>query len=173
MDIIKELNKNQTLLVVVSGKKYNDLVAKNAKLLGKKSVIYVTLNKTCESLTEQFKKKKVNTNNLMFVDAISKTIMTSVKKQDNCYLVSSPGSLTELSLTLSEFLDHGFDYLVFDSLTNMAVYEKKAPVVKFLHNLISKIKSSKTKAVFYALDIDEHAAMMQECGMFVDKVVKA
>ena len=60
MDIIKELNKNQTLLVVVSGKKYNDLVAKNAKLLGKKSVIYVTLNKTCESLTEQFKKKKVS-----------------------------------------------------------------------------------------------------------------
>ena len=54
------------------------------------------------------------------------------------------------------------DYLIFDSLTNLLVYESKAPVAKFVASLVNKIKESKTKAVFYALSIKEQEALIKE-----------
>ena len=80
--------------------------------------------------------------------------------------------MTELSLTISKFIKHDFDYLIFDSLTNLLVYESKAPVAKFVASLVNKIKESKTKAVFYALSIKEQEALIKESGMFVDKIIE-
>jgi hypothetical protein len=171
MDITKELNSNQTVLLLMPSASYNKQLVGVVKKLAKKSVCYVTLNKTANSLKEMFKKGKVNVENIVFIDAISATVM-KVPKQDNaCYYCSSPGSLTEISLMVSKFLRHKFDYLIFDSLTNLLIYQKKAPVGKFVSSLINKIKASDTRAVFYALSAKEQQDLIQQSGMFVDKVV--
>ena len=62
-------------------------------------------------------------------------------------------------------------HLIFDSLTNLLVYESKAPVAKFVSSLVNKIKESKTKAIFYALSVKEQESLIKESGMFVDKVI--
>ena len=116
--------------------------------------------------------QKIKTDKIVFIDAISKTIKTVPDQTDGCYYVSSPGALTELSIAIDRFLRHGFDYIVFDSLTNMLIYEKKAPVAKFVASLVNKIRNTKTRAVFYALSVQEQQALIEEAGMFVDKVVK-
>ena len=92
-------------------------------------------------------------------------------QSEGVYYVSSPGALTEISLVIAKFIRHGFDYIIFDSLTNMLVYENKAPVAKFVSVLVNKIKESKTKAIFYALSLKEQDALIRESGMFVDKVI--
>jgi archaellum biogenesis ATPase FlaH len=170
MDISKELAKNQTLLLIMPGIEYNGMIIDNLKKL-KGNVCYVTLNKTFDSLKELFKKSKIKTDNILFIDAISKTIKSVPDQGEGVYYVSSPGAMTELSLTLDKFLRHNFDYLIFDSLTNLLVYESKAPVSKFVSALVNKIKTGKTKAVFYALSIKEQSAIIAESGMFVDKVL--
>lgn len=172
MDISKELKENQTVLAIVSSAKYNDFVIANAKKLSGKSVCYVTLNKTYESVKELLRKKKVKTDNFVFIDAISKTIK-GVPEADDCYFVASPGALTEISLVISKFLKHNFDYLVFDSLTNMIIYAKKAPVAKFLSSIVNKIKSTDTKAVFYVLKAGQDESVIKQSGMFVDKILEA
>lgn len=171
MEIIKELKDNQTLLLLMPSAKYNSISTDIIKKLAQGSVCYVTLNKTQDALEEAFKKKKIKIDNIIYVDAITRTIKNVPSQSNRVYFVSSPGALTELSLAITKFLNHNFKYLIFDSLTNMLVYEKKAPVAKFVHSLTTKIKGSQTKAIFYALNIEEQKSLIQECGMFVDRVV--
>lgn len=172
MTIVKELDKNQTILYIMPSKKYNSEMIKVIKGMKNKNVAYITLNKTSDSLKELFKKKKVKIENLVFVDAISKTIKKTSNQGDQVYYCSSPGALTELSLIITKFLRHNFDYIIFDSLTNLLIYQKKSPVAKFLSSIINKIKETDTKAVFYALDMDEQEQLIKQAQMFVDKVVE-
>lgn len=171
MNITNELSKNQTILLIMSSSDYNKEITDVVKSL-KGSIAYITLNKTKDSLMELFKKHKIKTDNIVFIDAISKTIKNVPEQSANVYYVSSPGALTEISLIASKFIRHNFDYLIFDSLTNLLIYEKKAPVSKFVASLVNKIKESKTKAVFYALSVKEQETLIKESGMFVDKVIE-
>jgi len=171
MDIKKELSENQTILLIMDSAEYNQDIVSFVKKLNGKNIAYVTLNKTKDSLVELFKKNKIKIENIVFVDAISKTLKSVPDQSEGVYYVSSPGALTELSLVISKFIRHDFDYLIFDSLTNLLVYESKAPVGKFVSALVNKIKESKTKAVFYALSVKEQEALIKESGMFVDKVI--
>ncbi|MFH1682590.1 MAG: hypothetical protein ABIA37_02220 [Candidatus Woesearchaeota archaeon] len=171
MDIKKELSSNQTVLLLMPSTEYNENIVEVVKQLSGKSVCYVTLNKTFDSLKELFEKKKIDTKNIVFIDAISKTIKKVPSQTDRCYFCSSPGALTEISLAVSKFLKHNFEYLIFDSLTNLLIYQKKVPVAQFVSTLVNRIKDSKTKAVFYALSVQEQEELIQESGMFVDEVI--
>ena len=172
MDIKKELSSNQTILLLMPSLDYNQDIIKIIKQLSGKSVCYLTLNKTHDSLRELFQKKKINTENLVFIDAISKTIKSVPNQTKGCYFCSSPSALTEISLTISKFLKHNFEYLIFDSLTNLLIYQKKAPVAQFLSSIINKIRDSHTKAVFYALNMEEQEELIKEASMFVDNVIE-
>jgi len=169
VDVKKELASNQTLLLVMSSTDYNEIVVSTLKKL-KGNVCYVTTNKTFDSLEELFKKKKVNVSNVVYIDAISKSLKKIKGDGDRVYYVSSPGALTELSLSVSKFLKHDFDYLVFDSVTNLAVYNKVPVCAKFIVSLVERIKKTKTKAVFYGIGKpgDE---IVEKTSMYVDRVV--
>ena len=172
MNIKKELSSNQTVLLIIDSFGYNNEIVKTIKQLSGQKVCYVTLNKTHDSLKEIFKKNKTDLKNVVFIDAISKTIKNVPNQSDSTYFCSSPGALTEISLVISKFLNHSFEYLIFDSLTNLLIYQKKAPVAKFVSELVNKIKASKTKAVFYALSVKEQNELIKETGMFVDSVLE-
>ena len=172
MDIVKELDDSQTVLLLVSSIGYNDTVIDVAKKLSTKgTVCYITLNKTYDSLVEKFKAKKVKIDRMMFVDGISKTIKRVPADSKACIYTSSPESLTEMSLAISKCLRENPDYLIFDSLTNLLIYQNKEPAAKFVSSIINKIKASNTKAVMYALGAKQEDFLIQETGMFVDNVV--
>ena len=69
--------------------------------------------------------------------------------------MSSPGSLKKLSLMIDKFLRHDFEYIIFDSLNDLLIYREKKSVKRFLLKTFKKIKSSKTKAIFYVLNLKE------------------
>ncbi|MFC1705091.1 hypothetical protein ACFLZ6_02055 [Nanoarchaeota archaeon] len=170
VQINEELSSSPTVLLLMPGTDYNEVIVNTIKDLAKKPVCYVTLNKTHDSLRELFKKNKVNVDNIVFIDAISKTFKP-VSNADNCTFVSSPGALTELSIAVTNNLDRNFDCFIFDSLTNLMIYEKKAPVAKFVSTLVNKFRAKNVKAVFYALSVKEQSALIEETGIFVDKVI--
>jgi len=173
MSLAKKLSENQVVLVLTSSGKYNHTILDIAKALSKKKVLYITLNKTYESLHEIFTKKKVDMKNFVFIDAISKTFKQSTSNTKDCFYCSSPGALTEISLTVSKYMKEGFEYIVFDSLSSMAIYQKGKIIAKFVSDMIHKIKDTKTKAIFHALsDVQEHEAVIKEASMFVDEVIE-
>jgi len=172
MDIKKELASNQTVLLVMPSAEYNSEMVDVAKQLSG-NICYVTANKTYDALKETFEKAKVNAEKIVFIDSISKTMKKVPDQGDGVYYVASPGALTELSLVIKKFLKHEFDYLVFDSITNLSVYQDKKMCAKFFTDLIDKVKKTKTKAVFYAIDSAEQRWVVDHVGPMVDSVVGA
>jgi KaiC/GvpD/RAD55 family RecA-like ATPase len=170
VNVKKLLGKSKSILLLLPSLKYNEKILDIAKQLSGETLCYITLNKTKNSLIELFKEKKINTKKIVFVDAITKTIKNDPKDEKGVIYVSNPAALTEISLAVTKFLDKKFKYIIFDSITNLLVYQQKAPINKFLSNLNAKISSSSTKIIFYALSIKEQEKIIQECCLFVDKV---
>ena len=172
MDIKKELELNKTLLLIMPSVNYNEVIVDTLKELSGKSACYVTLNKTFSSLKELFNKKDIDTKNVVFIDTISKTIKDVPDQTKGCYFCSSPGALSEISVKISKLLNHNFEYLIFDSLTNLLIYQQDDPVAQFLSNLANKIRDTNTKAIFYVLSVKAQDELIKETEMFVDKVIE-
>ncbi|MBT4165986.1 hypothetical protein HOE04_03035 [archaeon] len=172
VDIKSDLDANQTLLLIMSSVEYNDVLVDVVKQLSG-NICYVTTNKTFDSLKEVFEKSKVDVKNVVFIDAISKTMKKVPDQGESVYYVSSPGALTELSLVIGKFLRHEFDYLIFDSITNLLVYQKPQMAAKFMSSLINKIKKTKTKTVFYGIEGGDNSSIIEHTGTAVDKVIKS
>ena len=174
LNVKKDLESYQNTLIRIPSEVYSDFVTFLPKHLGTKKICYVTLNKTYFSLKERFEKEKIdNLHNIVYIDAITKSMSKIEKNTVDCYFVSSPQSLTELSIVINEFLKHGIDYLIFDSLTTLLVYQKiMNPVIKFVTNVANNIKKNKSKGVFYVLNTEEHRLFIEESSMIMDNVVK-
>ena len=170
MDILKELEKNNTVLLIMPSGDYNGVSIDVAKQLSGKTVGYITLSKTFPAIKENFEKNGVDLSKFVFVDAISKTFK-EVQDTDQCYFVSSPAAFTELAIKIGKLLKHGFEYIIFDSITNLSVYEKKAPVAKFVSNTVARVRDTKSKAVFYAVKVTENDPIVKESSMFVDRAI--
>ena len=151
-------------------------IVKDMLQTGKK-VGYIVLNRTYLFMKEQFEKVGIDTKEIMWVDAISKTIKDSVPYDKNCYYVNSPGNFDELkyvilkSLKSPFFQQEGVDYIVFDSLHHLFVYKDKEYIKKFFSGVAKKIKESNTKVVFLASDKKDYEDLMKKLGKYVDKVI--
>src|SRR3989344_1771353 len=100
MDLFKELTKTPLLLFSSSHAGSDGEFLKLLKKLKNEPVCYVTLNITFPAIKVYLEKEKISTKNFVFIDAISQSLKTTTAKQtDHCYFISSPGALTELSLT--------------------------------------------------------------------------
>ena len=168
MNITQELNEHQTLLLLMPGQRYNTAIVDTAKAISGKKTCYVTMNRTYDSLQELFVKHKADIKNMTFVDLITLAIRKPEEKPKNVQFYS-PKSLNDAFAYIASLLREGYDYLVFDSLTNLFSYKETDDVEQYIFILINKIRQTKTKAVLYALD--EQETLIPRCCMFVDKAV--
>ena len=85
-----------------------------------------------------------------------------------CLSISTFGS----DIVINEFIQHSFDYLLFDSLTTLLIYHRKEEIViKFLSSIINVLKAFNCKGIFYVLNTDEHQLLIDEATMLMDKTV--
>lgn len=175
MDIEKELSENKTLLLLMPDADYNDIVAYMVKSLPKGKLCYVTLNKTLNSLKALLKKNKIDDENIIFIDAVSKSANEDIESSPKCFFIESPAELTEISAAvswvISGSLANNVECLIFDSITDLLVYSDKPESAKFISSATNKIKESNVRAVFFALKVKEHEDFIRECGISFDKVI--
>lgn len=173
LDVQKSLEDNKVILLLTPGADYNATVMDVAKQLGKGKMIYVTLNKTADSLKEQFRKNGMNVDNILFVDCITKTFKNTPTFRDNIYFVNSPGAIVELRDVVNEIITtrKNVDFLIFDSITNVLVYQELNPTIRFISTIVQQIKETPIKAVFYTLNIERDKELVQQSYMFMGSVV--
>ena len=171
IDFANDLSQYPSTLLLVPSTKYNNIISILPKRLSDGKICYITLNKTRNYLMDLFRKEEIDLNNIVFIDAISKSF-SNVDPPDDCYCISSPKALTELSIAITEFLRQNFTYMIFDSLTTLLIYHKdEQPVIKFITNIANKIKVYGCKGFFYILNINEHSVLIQESSMVMDKII--
>ena len=171
MTSIEDLFYYQSTLVVIPSIEYNNVISQVPKLLSEKRICYITLNKTKNALVDFFNSENINSDNMVFIDSITKSIK-QVENTKNCYFVSSSQALTELSLVITEVLQQKFDYLIFDSLTILMFYQRsEEPVIRFILNIVNKIKTTDCKGIFYILNTKKHEALIEQSFMVMDKIL--
>jgi len=111
--------------------------------------IYITLKKTSSELINELKSNRINTDNLFFIDAISKK--TTIK---NVEITTTKGSLTELSIILTRVATPGaYDFIMLDSINSLLEYDDNdKEVVQFIKFLINKSKYLFVKGVFLSIE---------------------
>jgi hypothetical protein len=170
MDIINQFHTNKVILLLTPSIDYIDVSTNVIRSLSKYKVGYVTLNKTCESLQETFRNKKIKQDNIIFIDAISQTLKQP-KKIDRCHFVNSPGQLKAIGSAMVKLMNHKFDYLIFDSLTNLSVYKRKDAIAKFIKVMANKAKASNTKLLFYGVGKREDDIILKHTCTVVDEII--
>ncbi len=150
IDIKKEGENNPNTLLLVPGVKYDNMVINVVKQLNNKKTCYITLNKTYDALTELLKTKNIDTEKFVFMDGITKNVR-NISNTNNCYFIDPPSNLSDLSRNIYELLKNRFDYIVFDSLSNLFAYQKENAIEYFIQNLINILEESNCRGVFFAL----------------------
>ena len=169
-----DLKKNFSILLMMPKEKYESvyllLTKKLLKEFGKG--IYVTVNKESAELISEMKDEKINTDKIIFVDAVTEMVSEDEVEDTNVSYLSSPNDLMEMDVTIEEKMGDVKDgFLIFDSLTTLAVYNDEKTVEKFVHSLSQKTKGSKICDVFLIMK-HSREEFVETISQFFDKIVE-
>ncbi len=161
-----------TLYVIDSGKFFDGVTKVLKKESKKRNIIYVTTNKPYKSLVNSLEDKKIKTDNIFFIDCISKEVGESGKDEDNCLYLDSPKSLTSMSIAINESIENidGEKTLILDSLSTLLIYNDARTMGKFSNFLVNKMRSLEADAVILTLESDVDKDIIKKIQSFVDKV---
>jgi len=103
-DIKKSLERDIVLFVSPS-EKYSVFLEKivSLHLKSKKKLGLISLNKTYSNLSNDLKKKKINADNILFIDCVSQKEGKTEKKKNVIY-VSSPQAYTDINITTKKVI---------------------------------------------------------------------
>jgi len=175
-EIIHELKKmdNSVILATVSAKDYQYMNIKLIHCLTRDIGIpgvYVTLNKPFTTLKQLFKKTKIDTRLIVFIDAITKTVGGKINKTKECLYIGTPDNLSDISLAMDQAvtsLPEGDKFLFFDSLNTLLIYNDIRTVARFIHFLAGKMRVWKVKGIIISLQKKGNEDLINELSQFCD-----
>ena len=172
-NIANTLKKNSTLLLVAAKWSFQTDFPKilNEIASVSKKICYVSLSKPFLSLQTTLKKTRLNADSIFILDLITRSVFEP-KETDNCVYLDSPENLTDVSIVISEILKQDIDIIIFDSISTFLIYKESKPIIKFIHNIITKIKVSNKKALFLCIKEEKARDLIENVSMFVDKMIK-
>ncbi len=134
-------------------------------------ILYVTLNKTYRSLDQQF--KAVGINVVHYIDAISSSFLRPSTEFGDCTYISITLGLDDLhDLVVRLVRKHAIDFVVFDSLSSLAVYRRAEDIMRFVPRLIASLSLLDCSIIMTVLTNDEYRPEIRHVKMSVDKVLR-
>jgi len=143
--------------------------------------VYVTTNKPFIALRDMLEKEGVDIKNLVFIDCISRAITNSLielrevslcnDEPSNCFFIKTPENLTDISIGIIEAIDDA-DFLFFDSISTLLLYNDAKNVTRFAHFLIGKMRIKKIITIFIIVDNPEEKGFICHISQFFDNVLK-
>ena len=175
----KELSNlsDYVILAKVSSKNYqliNLEIIRHLISVDNIPVVYVTLNKPYSTLKEIFKKEKINLDMIIFIDAVTQTQESKVKKTKDCLFIGSPEKLSDISLAMDQAvraIPSDKRFLFFDSLSTLLIYNRAGTIVKFIHFIITKMREWKVIGIIISLEKESNEELIDKLTQFCDKSI--
>jgi len=170
------IKKGEIVLFVIPADKY---LASSMEILKyycnekKAACIYVTVNKPYTNLMKILETKKINTQKMFVIDAIT-PVSAKSQEYDNAVLIGSPKGLTDISISATSAVKSipGSDkFLFFDSLSTLLIYNDVGSVTKFIHFLVNKMKEWNISGAILTLEKETDPKMLSQLEHFVDRVI--
>lgn len=154
-----------SILIITPVEKLQKEINAIVKTLNKMPGIYVSLNKTHESIKNILKSNKISIDRLFFIDCV-----TSEQKR-NDVLHISPRELDKLSLAISTFIKDipGKKFLIIDALSTLLIYNDENKVARFIKETI-EYASEKDVEVIAISPKTKGEELLDKIFNFFDKV---
>ncbi len=173
----ESLPSNFIVGLIIKSDKYEDI---NLKVLDyfvnekKEKGSYITVNRPYENIVSVLKDKKININNLYFIDCITKKLGGKPFFARNVVFINSPENLTELSLRLHQTVIKKKDsnFMFMDSLSTLSIYNNPDTMLKFIHYLTGKMRLWKLNGIIISLHEETDRRLLAELSQFVDKMIR-
>jgi len=138
----------------------------------KMSVIYVSITKPYGSITDILGEKGIDTDEIFFIDCMSKAQETDAAiRAKNCVFID-PRNLTNISIAISEAVENLPDdeekLVVFDTLSALRVYNEDKPLQQFSQFLTSKMRNWDVKSVILTLEEEMDDDVVARVSQFCD-----
>ncbi len=133
--------------------------------------VYVTLNKPFPTMEALFKKAAIDTDMIIFIDAVTKTTGGNIEKTNKCLFIGSPENLSDISLAMDQAvraIPGEKKFLFFDSLSTLLIYNKSSTVAKFIHFLSGKMRMWRVKGIIISLEKESDKELLSELSQFCD-----
>ena len=140
----------------------------------KASGSYISIIKPYNHTLSLLKNKEINTDNLSFIDCISKGLGGKICIGDKCVFVDSPSHLTDLSVALHEFFTSAGDknrFIYIDSLSTLSIHNNIDSVLRFMHYVTGKMRIFGFNGIMLSLNENTDKRLISEMGQFCDKVI--
>lgn len=133
--------------------------------------VYVTLNKPFTTMEDLFKRADIDTEMIIFIDAVTRTTGGNVEKITKCLFIGSPENLSDISLAMDQAvraIPGEKKFLFFDSLNTLLIYNKAVTVAKFIHFLSGKMRIWHVKGIIISLEKESDRELLSELSQFCD-----
>ncbi len=186
---IKSLEPYKIVLFLIDTQKYqmmNIEILRTVIKENKFSGIYITVNRPFNVLVRDLKKSGIDTDNIFFVDCISKMIPApkgislqgpeTIEMTKECLFIPSPTRLTEIGIALSEALNTMKNYqnkfLFLDSISTLLIYNSEASVEKFVHFLVTRLRIFGLVGIILSLEKGTNRELIATLTELCDQVVE-
>jgi KaiC/GvpD/RAD55 family RecA-like ATPase len=173
------LPPNWIVLFLVNSNKYNlfnyellEFLVNGLKLPG----IYVTVNKPYSSLKQALDRMQINSDYLLFIDAISRAVGEGKEKVKNCIFIENPTQLIDIGIALTEAIaklkkENKKPFVFLDSLSTLLLYNSPETVGKFSHFTVTRMRLWGVLGIVMSLEDDVKADVVKTIKQFCDEVI--
>jgi hypothetical protein len=177
-DIVREIESNKFLLLLIGEKEYKARLEEIIKSVGKTNgkICYVCLSKPHNYVIKDLGYMGIDSKNFFFIDVLS-SHYGKPKPVKNCIFVSAPTELTAIRMAIKTAMEKWkCTVLLFDTVSALLIYQESFSIVRFTHNLMTGSEQEKTKKVFIMLKGDsvpseENQNLVKDLTMFADKTL--
>jgi hypothetical protein len=172
----KDLPEHWLMLFVINAE---DFLEKNIAILNEVLKqedavgVYVTLNRPYSVLKKILEKNNFNTDKLLFIDCITKTV-ESENEDKKCLFLENPQNLTNITIAIDEIMSvipSKNKSLFVDPMGSLLIYNRAETVSKFMHVLTGKIRVLNLNGVILATEKELDLEFADQLEQFVDKTV--
>jgi len=135
--------------------------------------IILTANKPYMTLKKQLDSKGINTDQIIFIDCISKSQSSDIQQEGNVIYIDAVYNLTKISLAFKKVVEkvEGKKFLYVDSLSSMLIHNTPDIFIRFVHGLITSMRLASISGLLLSLSQQTDGAVRNEVANLCDKTI--
>ncbi|MBN2065718.1 MAG: hypothetical protein JW771_02800 [Candidatus Thermoplasmatota archaeon] len=135
--------------------------------------IIVSASRPYINLISNYKKNAIDTNKMFILDCISKK-HTEEADGHSVMFLENASALTDISVSLGERMQmtDGKKFILMDSINTMLIHNQPHIFVRFMHDILTKMRLHKTGGLLISLDDTMNKDVRAEIAQLCDKVIK-
>jgi len=170
---LKETSREDIILVLTKYKTYNVQILNITKIASEKfnRILYLSINKPAKTMLRLLRSRNIDIKKIIFVDAVTKGAKKNTS-DGNILFINSPKNIKNFEEELNQILEkEKADCFIFDSLSTMRIYQDDDTVIKYVHELTTKLRTVHAFAELIYLVDHEESDVLSKISIFADRII--